>query len=160
MAATSERLLHALGKVAADADVKALLRELDLPEQSAPILDGVSSDYEAVKHGVAVFFRTAKHLRNIPAYQAYPPETPIMSEIAFSRKGFGGGPGFSGALPHGLTWADNREGVRARLGPPFNSAAVGAIDRWMFGERYLSIAFYRDPSRGIMRVTCGLEWVL
>jgi hypothetical protein len=31
---------------------------------------------------------------------------------------------------------------------------------WIFGDRYLSIAFYRDPSRGIMRVTCGLEWVL
>jgi hypothetical protein len=160
MAVTSERLVNALGKLTSDAEVKALLRELDLPEQSAPIRDGVSSDYEATKHGVAVFFRTAKHLRNIPAYQSCPPDVPVFSEVAFSRKGFGGGPGFSGALPHELTWADNREGVRARLGAPFDSATVGAIDRWMFGERYLSIMFYRDPSRGIMRVTCGLDWVL
>ena len=161
MAVTSEKLLNALGMLTAEPEVKALLRDLDLPEQSAAISDGVSSDYEAVNHGVAVFFRTARHLQNIPAYRACPPETSVLSEVAFSRKGLGGGPGFSGTLPHGLTWTENRESVRGRLGPPFDSAAVGAIDRWMFGDRYLSIAFYsRDPSRGIMRVTCGLEWAL
>jgi len=160
MSVTSARLLNALGKLAADPEVKALLGDLDLPEQAAPIEDGVSSDYEATKHGVAVFFRTAHHLRNIEAYKGCPPSTPLVSDVLFSRKGYGGGPGFSGALPYELNFAETRDAVRARLGPPTRSALLGANDRWNFGDRYLTVSFFRDPTRGIMLVTCGLDWVL
>jgi hypothetical protein len=157
---TADRLLNALGKPADDAEVRALLRDLDLPETPAKIKDGVSSDYEAPKHGVAIFFRTAHHLRNIEAYRACPPEMPIVSDVAFSRKGFGGGPGFSGELPHGLTFTENRESARGRLGPPAWSSPMGANDRWKFGQRYLTVSFFRDPTRGVMQVTCGLDWVI
>jgi hypothetical protein len=157
---TAERLLNALGKLADDAEVRALLRDLDLPEKPAKIADGVASDYEAPNHGVAIFFRTAHHLRNIEAYRACPPETPIVSDVIFSRKGFGGGPGFSGELPHGLTFSESREAARARLGPPSSSGLAGANDRWDFGQRYLTVAFFRDPTKGVMQVTCGLDWVI
>ena len=160
MSITSERLLDALGKLADSPEVRALLRDLDLPEQAAEISDGVASDYEAPKHGVAIFFRSAHHLRNIEAYQASPPETPIVSDGIFSRKGFGGGPGFSGALPYELTFPESRETARARLGPPFWSSPMGANDKWKFGHRYLTVAFFRDPTRGIMQVACGLDWVV
>src|SRR5688500_13240183 len=106
---TSQRLLDALGKSAVDTEVRGLLRDLDLPEKPAEIADGVSSDYEAPNHGVAIFFRTAHHLRNIEAHRTIPPGTPIVSDIIFSRKGFGGGPGFKGELPHGLTFSGSRE---------------------------------------------------
>jgi hypothetical protein len=160
MSVTSERLLNALGKLADDAEVRALLRDLDLPETAAKIADGVSSDYEAPKHGVAIFFRTAHHLRNIEAYRACPPETPIVSDVIFSRKGFGGGPGFSGQLPHGLTYSETREAARARLGSPSWSSPIVANDRWKFGDRYLTVAFSSDPTKGVMQVTCGLDWVV
>ena len=160
MSITSERLLDALGKLADSPEVRALLRDLDLPEQAAEMADGVASDYEAPKHGVAIFFRSAHHLRNIEAYQTSPPGTPIVSDVIFSRKGFGGGPGFSGALPHGLTFQESRESARARLGPPSRTALAGANDRWNSGHRYLTVAFFRDPAKGIMQVTCGLDWVV
>jgi hypothetical protein len=157
---SAERLLGVLGKLADDAEVRTLLRDLGLPETPAKIADGVSSDYEAPKHGVAVFFRTAYHLRNIEAYRACPPETPVVSDVIFSRKGFGGGPGFSGALPHGLTFSESRDAARARLGPPSWSSPMGANDRWNFDQRYVTVAFFRDPTKGIMQVTCGLDWVV
>src|SRR5688572_28666596 len=130
MGITAERLVSVIGKRADDPEVRALLRDLDLPETPAKITDGVSSDYEAPKHGVAVFFRTAHHLRNIEAYRACPPETAIVSDVIFSRKGLDGAPGFSGEPPHGLTFTESREAARARLGPATRSSLAGANDRW------------------------------
>jgi hypothetical protein len=63
----------------------------------------VSSDVEVPKHGIALFFRTAHHLRNVDALQALPPATPMVSDVKFSRKGYGGGPGYDGVLPRGLS---------------------------------------------------------
>jgi hypothetical protein len=152
--------VNAIGKFATDPEVRALLRDLDLPEMAAAITDGVSSDYEAPKHGVAVFFRTAHHLRNIAAYQGCPPNTPIVSDVIFSKKGFDGGPGYSGALPNGLTFSEPRESVHARLGPPSWTSRVTPNDRWKFGDRYMTVAFYDGEQIGSFQVTCGLDWVV
>jgi hypothetical protein len=149
----------ALGKLASAPEVKQLLRDLDLSEQAPAVEDGVSSDVEVPKHGIALFFRTAHHLRNVEGLGTLPPSTPIVSDVKFSRKGFGGGPGFSGALPRGLTFADVRSAVREHLGAPAWSSPVVANDRWDFGDQYLTVAFARDGS-GIKEVTCGLTWTL
>ncbi len=157
MSVTSQRLVDAIGKLVGGDEVRALLRDLDLPEQSATTGDDVAGDYEATMHGVAVIFGAVEHLRRkMPVYQACAPEALIISDVIFSRKGFGGGPGFSAELPHGITWTENRDAARARLGPPAFSAPIGANDRWQFGDRYLTISFYRDPTRGVMQVVCGL----
>ena len=159
MTVTAERLLATLGKVAGEPEVRAILRDLDLPEEAPRIVDGVSNAVEATKHGVALFFRTAHHLRNVEALKGLPPETSIVSDITFSRRGFGGGPGFSGNLPYDLDFSETRDAVRERLGPPSWSSPIVANDKWDFADRYLTVAFF-SKRPGIGQVTCGLPWVL
>ena len=159
MNVTAERLLAALGKAASESEVRALLRDLDVPDEAPAILDGVSNAVEATKHGVAVFFRTAHHLRNVDALKGLAPDTSVVSDVTFSRKGFGGGPGFSGQLPYELDFSGTRSAVRERLGPPAWSSPVVANDKWIFAERYLTVAFF-SKRPGIGQVTCGLNWVL
>src|SRR5688572_11692814 len=117
MSISSERLIGALGKLVSAPEVVELLKDLDLSAHVPAIQDGVSSDVEVAKHGVALFFRTAHHLRNVDGLGALPPSTSIVSDVKFSRKGYGGGPGYDGALPRGLTFSDVRSAVRERLGP-------------------------------------------
>jgi len=159
MSIASERLVSALGKVVSDPEVVLLLKELGLGERAPAIEDGVSSDVEIPKHGVALFFRTAHHLRNVEGLGALPPSTAIVSDVKFSRKGFGGGPGYDGALPRGLSFADVRDAVRDRLGPPARVNPIVANDRWDFGDQYMTVGFARDGSC-IKEVTCGLSWTL
>lgn len=159
MSVTSQRLVAALGKVASDPEVKALLTDLGLDAEAPPIEDDASSDVEVTEHGVALFFRIAHHLRKIPSLSSLAPATPVFSDVKFSCYGYDGGPGFAGALPHGLSFSDTRSAVRERLGPPSWSSPVVANDRWNEGDRYLTIAF--DPVEdSIMEVACGLDWML
>jgi hypothetical protein len=158
MTASAERLLAAIGKSAADPEVSAILRDLDLSGHAPKIMDGVSSDIEAPKHGVALFFRTAHHLRSVDPLKGLPPDSPVVSDVAFSWKGFGGGPGFSGKLPYDLDFTETREAVRVRLGPPAWSSPIVANDKWTFGDRYLTVVFF-SKRPGIGQVTCGLNWV-
>lgn len=155
---SSESLLSALGKLVSAPEVVALLRELGL-ENAPGIEDGVSSDVEVVKHGVALFFRTAHHLKTVEGLQALAPDTSVVSDVKFSQKGYGGGPGFAGALPHGLDFSDTRSAVRERLGPPARVNPIVANDRWDFGDRYMTVGFARDGSC-IRDLTCGLKWTL
>jgi hypothetical protein len=159
MSISSERLVSALGKLTSAPEVVLLLRELELGEHVSAIEDGVSSDVEVPKHGVALFFRTAHHLRNVDGLGALPSSIPIVSDVKFSRKGFGGGPGYDGALPRGLTFADARSAVRERLGPPARVNPNVANDRWDYGDQYMTVGFARDGSC-IKGVTCGLRWTL
>ena len=158
MSTTSQRLVAALGKTASDPEVTAVLKDLGLDE-APPIEDDVSSDVEVTQHGVALFFRTAHHLRKIASLSSLAPATPVFSDVKFSRYGYGGGPGFAGPLPHGLSFSDTRGAVREKLGPPSWSSPVVANDRWNEGERYLTIAFDPDEDN-IMEVACGLDWML
>lgn len=156
---SSELLLSLLGKLTTDPDVVALLRDLGVSARAAAIRDGVSSDVEVPKHGVALFFRTAHHLRNVEPLQELAPATPVFSDFKFSRKGFGGGPGYDGALPRGLAFTDGRSAVRERLGPPAWSSPVISSDRWDFGDQYMTAVFSLDES-SIKQVACGLSWTL
>jgi hypothetical protein len=153
---TSQRLVAALGKTASDPEVKALLTDLGLDE-APPIEDDVSSDVEVTQHGVALFFRTAHHLRKIASLSSLAPATPVFSDVKFSCYGYGGGPGFADPLPHGLSFSDTRSAVRERLGPPSWSSPVVENDRWNEGDRYLTIAF---DENSILEVACGLDWML
>jgi hypothetical protein len=159
MSISSERLVSALGKTVSDPEVVQLLKDLELGGKAPAIEDGVSSDVEVQKHGVALFFRTAYHLRKVKGLGDLPDSTPIVSDVKFSRKGFDGGPGYAGALPHGLTFSDVRDAVRERLGPPTRVNPIVANDRWDTEDRYLTVGFARDGS-GIKEVTCGLKWTL
>lgn len=155
----AERLLNALGKLVDDPSVESLLEDLGLSAEAPGIRDGVSSDVEAIQHGVALFFRSAHHLRNVDGLNAPPGSAAVVSDIKFASLGFGGGPAYAKQLPYELTFTDTRAAVRGRLGEPHTTGMIGAIDRWHFGDRYLTIAFKRDGSR-IGQVTCGLIWVL
>lgn len=159
MSISSERLVSALGKVVSDPEVVQLLRDLGLEEGAPDIEDDASSDVEIPTHGIALFFRTAHHLRDVPGLGDLPPSTSVVSDVKFSQRGFGGGPGYDGALPRGLTFADLRGPVRERLGPPDWSSPVVDNDRWNFGDQYLTIRFAMDGT-GIREVTCGLNWKL
>jgi hypothetical protein len=156
---SSERLLSVLGKLTSSPEVVDLLGELDLGKRAPAIRDGVSSDVEVPKHGIALFFRTAHHLRNVESLEALPPATPVVSDVKFSRKGFGGGPGYDGALPRGLTFTESRSAVRERLGPPAWSSPVISSDRWDFGDQYMTVVFSLDET-SIKQVACGLSWTL
>jgi hypothetical protein len=156
---SSELLLSLLGKPASSPEVVSLLRDLGLGGRAPTIVDDVSSDIEVPKHGVALFFRTAHHLRNVDPLAALPPATPVLSDFKFSRKGFGGGPGYDGALPRGLAFTDSRSAARERLGPPAWSSPVIYSDRWDFGEQYMTAVFALDQA-SIKQVACGLSWTL
>lgn len=158
MSVSSERLVNALGKLVSTPEVVELLKDLDLGSAPA-IKDGVSSDLEATKHGVALFFRTAHHLREVDGLGALPPSTSILSDIKFSQFGYSGGAGYSGALPRGLAFSDVREAVRERLGPPTKINRIVATDLWDFGDQYMSVGFARDGST-ILELACGLNWKL
>jgi hypothetical protein len=159
MSIASERLMSALGKLVSDPEVVVLLQELELGKHAPAIEDGVSSDVEVPKHGIALFFRTAHHLRNVTGLGALPPSTPIVSDVKFSRKGYGGGPGYAGALPRGLAFTDTRDAARERLGPPARINPNVANDRWDYGDQYMTVGFARDGS-SIKVVSCGLSWTL
>jgi hypothetical protein len=79
--------------------------------------------------------------------------------VKFSRKGFGGGPGFDGPLPYGLAFTETRIAVSERLGPPTRRNPIVANDRWNYGDQYLTVGFARDGG-SIKQVTCGLSWTL
>jgi hypothetical protein len=158
MSISSESLVNAIGKLTSAPEVVLLLEELGLGNAPA-IQDGVSSDVEVPKHGVALFFRTAHHLRNVDGLGDLPPSTAIVSDVKFSKKGFGGGPGYDGALPRGLAFTDTREAARERLGPPARINPNVSNDRWDYGDQYMTVGFARDGSR-IKEVTCGLKWTL
>jgi len=159
MSISSEQLVNAIGKLTSAPEVVLLLQELDLGTQAPAIQDGVSSDIEVPKHGVALFFRTAHHLKNVDGLSALPPSSPIVSDVKFSRKGFGGGPGYEGALPRGLAFTDTRTAARERLGAPTRINPNVANDRWDYGDQYMTVGFKRDGSC-ILEVTCGLKWTL
>jgi len=158
MTVSLDALVGALGKRADDPAVEALLGELGLAERAPNVKDGVSTSLEAPKHGVALFFRSARHLRKTEAFKNLPPETAVVSEVVFRVRGFGGGPGYSGKLPHDLDFSLTRTEVRERLGPPTTSGMMGLTDRWESGDRYLTLAFGNGDKLG--RVTCGLIWTL
>jgi hypothetical protein len=151
--------VSALGKLTSAPEVVLLLQELELGKHAPAIEDGVSSDVEVPKHGVALFFRTAHHLRNVDGLGALSPSAVVVSDVKFSRKGFGGGPGYDGALPRGLAFTDTRSAVRERLGPPARVNPNVANDRWDYGDQYMTVGFKRDGSC-ILEVTCGLRWTL
>jgi hypothetical protein len=156
---SSERLVAAIGRLSSDPEVRALLTDLGLDAQAPTIVDGVSSDIEVTQHGVALFFRTAHHLRKIASLSSLAPATSVVSDVKFSRKGYGGGPGFAEALPRGLVFSDTRSAVRERLGPPSWSSPVVKSDRWDDGDRYLTVMFARDAN-SIKEVACGLHWTV
>jgi hypothetical protein len=159
MSISSEQLVSAIGKLASAPEVVLLLQELEIGKHAPAIEDGVSSDIEVPKHGVALFFRTAHHLRKVEGLGALPPSTVIVSDVKFSRKGFGGGAGYDAALPRGLAFTDTRTAARERLGPPARINPNVANDRWDYGDQYMTVGFKRDGS-SILEVTCGLKWTL
>jgi hypothetical protein len=155
---TAEKLLDYLGKPVLDSETRDLLAELGLTSMSE-IED--MGDFEATKHGVAVWFMTAQHLRSQPHMAEVPGTSLVVAQVMFSAGGLvSGGPGFAGALPYGLAFTQSRAAVRARLGEPgWTSPLDIPIDRWTFGERFLTLNFSEDETR-IRSVACGLSWTL
>jgi hypothetical protein len=143
----SDVLLVQIGKPVEEPALRALLNELGVPAKG-PRLENRFGEHTAKDAGIVLFFRTAA--------QPDGRVLPVLTDVQFSAKGFGGGPPYTGQLPFGISFADTRAATHERLGPPASTAQLAVNDRWTLGERYLTIDFLRDGS-AIKKVTFGVR---
>jgi hypothetical protein len=91
---------------------------------------------------------------------AFMPEGPKSSKLKLTSIIFHSGSEvgyqpFAGALPRGLSFSDDKDAVRAKLGTPTKSIDRYHIDHWISPDRRLSIT-YKPADNKIATINIGM----
>jgi hypothetical protein len=137
-----------LGRAADHSTVADLLAELGLPTTVPFGREDISRSVAAPERGIEITFQRADEIRDERRF-GVPPDDPITSVITMLAYGY------SGDLPHDLSFDQSRNEVHDLLGPPLRVRYDGA-ESWEVDRRFVRISYAAAGT--VESVAVGLPW--
>jgi hypothetical protein len=156
-------LLPLLGANATDEGLVALLERLGVrrrPQQPSPFKSPYEVLFRLSSHGLCLSFQDRAYLEN-RSPRSWGKSDLQLCGVTVTSGVEGQFRPYAGDIPHGISFADTRDQVRARMARYADTLHAYRRDCWWLGERYISVTYQPGDitvpeQSGIFDLTIGL----